>query len=45
MDIEYTVHIVKEGAQYIAHAVPLDAMSSSYKSAAYSQRSFAVRSR
>jgi predicted RNase H-like HicB family nuclease len=28
MDIEYTVHIWKEGAQFIAHAMPLDVMSS-----------------
>ena len=26
--IEYTVHIWKEGAQFIAHAMPLDVMSS-----------------
>ncbi|MEO5357568.1 MAG: hypothetical protein H7844_09765 [Nitrospirae bacterium YQR-1] len=28
MDIEYTVHIWKEGTQFIAHAMPLDVMSS-----------------
>lgn len=27
-DIEYTVHIWKEGNQFIAHAMPLDVMSS-----------------
>lgn len=26
--INYTVHIWKEGAQYVAHAMPLDVMSS-----------------
>ncbi len=28
MDIEYTVHIWKEGEQFVAHAMPLDVMSS-----------------
>jgi len=28
MNIEYTVHIWKEGNQYIAHAMPLDVVSS-----------------
>ena len=28
MNIEYTVQIWKEGDQYIAHAMPLDVMSS-----------------
>jgi predicted RNase H-like HicB family nuclease len=28
MDIEYTVYIWKEGNQFIAHAMPLDVMSS-----------------
>ncbi|HDM76504.1 MAG TPA: hypothetical protein ENG51_08545 [Deltaproteobacteria bacterium] len=28
MNIEYTVQIWKEGEQYIAHAMPLDVMSS-----------------
>ncbi len=28
MNIEFTVHIWKEGDQYIAHAMPLDVMSS-----------------
>lgn len=28
MDIEYTVSIWKEGSQFIAHAMPLDVMSS-----------------
>jgi len=28
MDIEYTVHLWKEDAQFIAHAMPLDVMSS-----------------
>ncbi|MBF0505376.1 MAG: hypothetical protein HQL09_00945 [Nitrospirae bacterium] len=28
MDIEYTVQIWKEGTQFIAHAMPLDVMSS-----------------
>ncbi len=28
MDIEYTVQIWKEGSQFIAHAMPLDVMSS-----------------
>lgn len=28
VDIEYTVHIWKEGNQFIAHAMPLDVMSS-----------------
>jgi predicted RNase H-like HicB family nuclease len=28
MDIEYTVHIWKEGTQFVAHAMPLDVMSS-----------------
>ena len=28
MNIEYTVHIWKEGNQFIAHAMPLDVMSS-----------------
>ena len=28
MNIEYTVHIWQEGAQFIAHAMPLDVMSS-----------------
>ena len=27
-DIEYTVHIWKEGDQFVAHAMPLDVMSS-----------------
>jgi hypothetical protein len=27
-DIEYTVQIWKEGSQYVAHAMPLDVMSS-----------------
>lgn len=27
-DIEYTVHIWKEGGQFVAHAMPLDVMSS-----------------
>ena len=27
-DIEYTVHIWKEGNQFVAHAMPLDVMSS-----------------
>jgi len=30
MNIEYTVHIWKEGGQYVAHAMPLDVMSSGY---------------
>jgi predicted RNase H-like HicB family nuclease len=28
MDIEYTVHVWKEGNHYIAHAMPLDVISS-----------------
>ena len=28
MNIEYTVHIWKEGGQFVAHAMPLDVMSS-----------------
>ena len=28
MKIEYTAHIWKEGNQYVAHAMPLDVMSS-----------------
>ena len=28
MHIEYTVHIWKEGNQFVAHAMPLDVMSS-----------------
>jgi predicted RNase H-like HicB family nuclease len=28
MDIEYTVYIWKEGNQFVAHAMPLDVMSS-----------------
>jgi hypothetical protein len=28
MEIEYTVHMWKEGPEYIAHAMPLDVMSS-----------------
>lgn len=28
MEIDYTVHIWKEGRQFIAHAMPLDVMSS-----------------
>ncbi len=28
MNIEYTVQIWKEGNQYVAHAMPLDVMSS-----------------
>ncbi len=28
MDIEYTIHIMSEGNQFIAHALPLDVMSS-----------------
>ena len=28
MDIEYTVHIWKEGDQFVAHAMPLDVASS-----------------
>jgi predicted RNase H-like HicB family nuclease len=28
MSIEYTVHIWKEGNQFVAHAMPLDVMSS-----------------
>jgi len=28
MDIEYTVHIWKEGGQFVAHAMPLDVISS-----------------
>ena len=28
MNIEYTAHIWKEGSQYVAHAMPLDVMSS-----------------
>jgi len=28
MNIEYTVHIWREGDQFIAHAMPLDVMSS-----------------
>ena len=28
MDIEYTVQIWKEGSQFVAHAMPLDVMSS-----------------
>lgn len=28
MNIEYTVQIWKEGAQFVAHAMPLDVMSS-----------------
>ena len=28
MNIEYTAHIWKEGNQYVAHAMPLDVMSS-----------------
>ena len=28
MDIEYTIQIWKEGGQFIAHAMPLDVMSS-----------------
>jgi len=28
MDIEYTIHIMSEGHQYVAHALPLDVMSS-----------------
>ncbi len=28
MDIEYTVHIWREGRQFVAHAMPLDVMSS-----------------
>ncbi len=28
MNIEYTVHIWKEGDQFVAHAMPLDVMSS-----------------
>lgn len=27
MDIEYTVHIWREGQQFVAHAMPLDVMS------------------
>jgi len=27
LNIEYTVHLWKEGSQYIAHAMPLDVMS------------------
>ena len=27
-NIEYTVHIWEEGGQYVAHAMPLDVMSS-----------------
>ena len=27
-NIEYTVHIWKEGSQFVAHAMPLDVMSS-----------------
>jgi predicted RNase H-like HicB family nuclease len=27
-DIEYTVHIWEEGNQFVAHAMPLDVMSS-----------------
>ena len=27
-DIEYTAHIWKEGNQYVAHAMPIDVMSS-----------------
>ena len=28
MEIDYTVHIWKEGRQFVAHAMPLDVMSS-----------------
>jgi predicted RNase H-like HicB family nuclease len=28
MTIDYTVHIWREGTQFVAHAVPLDVMSS-----------------
>ena len=28
MNIEYTVHIWREGGQFVAHAMPLDVMSS-----------------
>jgi predicted RNase H-like HicB family nuclease len=28
MNLDMTVHIYKEGAQYVAHAMPLDVMSS-----------------
>jgi predicted RNase H-like HicB family nuclease len=28
MNIEYTVHIWEEGGQFVAHAMPLDVMSS-----------------
>lgn len=28
MNLEYTVHIWKEGDQFVAHAMPLDVMSS-----------------
>lgn len=28
MNIEYTVHIWREGEQFVAHAIPLDVMSS-----------------
>lgn len=28
MDVEYTVRVWKEGKQFIAHAMPLDVMSS-----------------
>jgi predicted RNase H-like HicB family nuclease len=28
MNLETTVHIWKEGSQYVAHALPLDVMSS-----------------
>jgi hypothetical protein len=28
MDIEYTIHILSEGDQFVAHALPLDVMSS-----------------
>jgi predicted RNase H-like HicB family nuclease len=28
IDLEYTVHIWKEGNQFVAHAMPLDVMSS-----------------
>lgn len=30
MNLEYTVQIWKEGAQFIAHAMPLDVMSSGH---------------
>ena len=32
-DIEYTVQIWKEGRQFVAHAMPLDVMSSDLSSA------------